>query len=640
MRLQSSVLLKETRPMLGPWFLISLAGATPALLPFSSIIGDRFIAVIYGAGFWIGLPLLATISLGNEFQFRTIPLLLSQPVNRMKIWNTKWLVAVTTVFSSALVYSFQRDPFLRGDWAAFLACCAWLIIAVSSATFWILVAQSTIGGLVLNLMQACIILTIAALVNFTLGRGFYPMATELSPTFAFPLAVCYSVFMIWLGRRKLARFQSTGTIAGDDVLVNHPQIMRIFTGWLRCRPQGALLNLVRKEIRLLWPVWLFTALCIALLIAVAPLQLVLKSTDVSVTNVPFIAVAIVTLYGFFALLLTGSISVGEEKALGARAWQMTLPVSPDVQWLVKLMVVLLTTFAGLILVVNSGYLLLGKPFLDTFDGSVGRHDWVQLLQLASLSLVGFWCACAVNGTVRSLLTTIPAAYTIALAAMLAEILTRGLRSMGLFFVAAERFHTYPFKYDIYDLLMHHLGGPKFRLSLFALPFLLAVLDSRRLFRTEVPDRFVASVRILLRPVIAIFLIVLFLQAVHALAIQNWELTHTAIVETHNNIRRLHLDLSATDEAHPRSLTPQEAQSVLSSKNARQWLTTNISVFISRPEIRGQRKIPATTQTTIELANGLKCTAIDFINFRTGLTATWSWVRCKDQLGKEVRSPWY
>src|SRR5258706_1689310 len=108
MTVPSTVLLKETRPLLGPWFLVTLAGVTPVLLPFSSYFGVFMINLIYQAGFWIGLPLLATLSLGNEFQYGTVSMLLSQPVDRMKIWNTKWFVAVTPVISSAIAYSLEQ----------------------------------------------------------------------------------------------------------------------------------------------------------------------------------------------------------------------------------------------------------------------------------------------------------------------------------------------------------------------------------------------------------------------------------------------------------------------------------------------------------------------------------------------------
>ena len=39
---------------------------------------------------------------------------------------------------------------------------------------------------------------------------------------------------------------------------------------------------------------------------------------------------------------------------------------------------------------TDGYLIFGKPFFDIFDGSMGRHDWTWLLEMASLSIAALW----------------------------------------------------------------------------------------------------------------------------------------------------------------------------------------------------------------------------------------------------------
>ena len=71
----------------------------------------------------------------------------------------------------------------------------------------------------------------------------------------------YAGLMLWLGWRLLARFQATGGMASDDLLMAGPDVMPgAWAGWLRCRPTGAVLNLIRKELRLLRPVWLISLL--------------------------------------------------------------------------------------------------------------------------------------------------------------------------------------------------------------------------------------------------------------------------------------------------------------------------------------------------------------------------------------------
>src|SRR2546430_9870757 len=61
---------------------------------------------------------------------------------------------------------------------------------------------------------------------------------------------CALPILLWLGRRALARFQVTGGLAGDDLLMAGPKMMpRAVAEWLRCRSTSPLLNLIRKELR-------------------------------------------------------------------------------------------------------------------------------------------------------------------------------------------------------------------------------------------------------------------------------------------------------------------------------------------------------------------------------------------------------
>ena len=87
MSVRSTVLLKETRPLLGPWFLVTLAGVTPVLLPFSSYFSVSMISLVYQAGFWIGLPLLARFlrqSMGVLLTLRAFYHLLSTRLDELR----------------------------------------------------------------------------------------------------------------------------------------------------------------------------------------------------------------------------------------------------------------------------------------------------------------------------------------------------------------------------------------------------------------------------------------------------------------------------------------------------------------------------------------------------------------------------
>src|ERR1019366_294267 len=99
MNAKATRILKEARPLFWPWCAVVIAGVLPLVHPLHSM---RWISLI---GFYLGIPLLATLPLGNEFQHRTLSLLLSQPVRRMEIWGEKLSVTVVAVLSAVLVFA-------------------------------------------------------------------------------------------------------------------------------------------------------------------------------------------------------------------------------------------------------------------------------------------------------------------------------------------------------------------------------------------------------------------------------------------------------------------------------------------------------------------------------------------------------
>src|SRR5438132_10160789 len=99
----------------------------------SSMVGPLFFPSVV-----IGIALLVTLPFGNEFQHRTLSVLLAQPIGRMEIWAEKFTVMIIAVLSAALVYfiswhgAFERDPELSRFAGGVL------ITMIGSATFWTL----------------------------------------------------------------------------------------------------------------------------------------------------------------------------------------------------------------------------------------------------------------------------------------------------------------------------------------------------------------------------------------------------------------------------------------------------------------------------------------------------------------------
>ena len=349
MTAKTTRILKEARLLFWPWCAVTAAGVLPLIPPLHAV------AWISAFGFYLGIPLLATLPLGNEFQHRTLSLLLSQPVDRMEIWGEKMRVTVVAVLPAVLIFSIAgRLAPIRPSPEYLLLVEAWTIALIASATFWTLFARSTMGGVVLNIAGIFFIMIALNLAQWLGGREYLlPAKTTVVLTVAFISFLCYAGVMLWLGRRALARFQVTGGLASDDLLMAGPDVMPgALGGWLRCRPTGMVFNLIRKELRLLRPVWLITLLaalcwiCLILFGLLHPRGLT-RSFEFAVTVVGVFS-------ALFIAMLAGSLPLGEEKTSGTYSWHMTLPVSALRQWLIKLFMAL---FGGLI----------GAGLLPAFD---------------------------------------------------------------------------------------------------------------------------------------------------------------------------------------------------------------------------------------------------------------------------------
>ncbi|HEV2022364.1 MAG TPA: ABC transporter permease subunit, partial [Terriglobales bacterium] len=267
MTAKTTRILKEARPLLWPWCAVTLAGALPLVLRQSDpiLLGSNILEIsLVFTG--VGILLLATLSLGNEFQHRTLSLLLSQPVSRMEIWGEKMSVTLVAVLSAAMVVCYGWRSALQEEPKLWVFGGALVITTIASATFWTLIARSTLGGLVLSCMVPYFIVIVAwaTLPERIRETGDFslPAAIPVVSIATFAL-LCYAGVMLWLGRRTLARFQVTGGMAGDDLLMAVPGVMpEALAGLFRCRPTGPFLNLIRKELRLLRPLWLLTLLVV------------------------------------------------------------------------------------------------------------------------------------------------------------------------------------------------------------------------------------------------------------------------------------------------------------------------------------------------------------------------------------------
>ncbi|MGA2171117.1 MAG: hypothetical protein ABSG62_23285, partial [Terracidiphilus sp.] len=559
MNAKTTRILKETRPLFWPWCALVLAGALALVRPLHSI------AWMAEAGFFLGIPLLVSLPFGNEFQHRTLSLLLSQPVSRLEIWREKLKVTVVAVASAALILSLPgRGSGHQMDVRRWAFVVAAIIAITASATFWTLLARSTLGGAALNVAALSFIVMASSWAVLLRRAGNASLAGRqivLTNTFFF---LGYAGVMLWLGGRMLARFQATGGVGGDDLLTAGPELLpSALVSWLRCRPTGAVLNLFRKEFRLLRPVWLISLLaavgwaCLPLLGLLHPRGLArsFENAVVSVCGISSLTIAV----------LAGSLPLGEEKTSGTHSWHLTLPVSARRQWFIKLCMALFAGFVGAWLLP----LLIVPLFLHPWGG---RELFSMLITVLLLTFAAFWCACVVKGTVRAVLWVLPVIIALYFAGELGKRV--GPVLTNLFFSRFDPFTNVKFAHAVsrfsstaFFKLIHAASTNMtdsaqaalvLSITILVPTLLYAVIQSYRLFRAQLQDRALSVVRSLLPLAMLAFLCSLFSLAFYTFvgrAAQDPKLT--ALFETTQALQKIQSVAAKLDAAHPLQLTVED-----------------------------------------------------------------------------------
>jgi len=604
MNAKTARILKEARPLFWPWCAVTMAGALPLLHPFD---WAPLIALI---GFF-AIPLLATLSFGGEFQHRTLSLLLSQPVGRMKIWGEKLGVTFVAIVSAVLVFSLAlRATSFHPARQELAFAGAWIVAIIASATFWTLFTRSTVGGVALNIgVQSSIsfIVPWVNLVDRLRARGYLSPGNHIVVSTVAFVFLCYAGVMVWLGGRRFARLQVTGGMAGDDLLMAGPDLMPgAWAGWLRSRPTGAVLNLIRKELRLLRPLWL-----ISLLAAVgwACLTLFDLLFERGFSRNFETAVVIMGVGSTLMIaILAGSLSLGEERTSGTHAWHLTLPVSALLQWRIKLYMALFAGLvgAGLLPMLIAGRLFgSSRIFVDVHFGM----GWLFVVLI--LTFASFWCACAANGTVRAVLWVSPVIIVLGLASQFGERV--GREFMDLLVSRFGVFENFKFTHAVaamfqpsatlgfvWDVMYSEWDAAPILSVLLVPTLLLAVIQSYRRFRAQLQDS-LSLVRSLLPLGMVAFLCSFSLMAFITFVDQAWQqdwIVRFEAVQAIENIQRRAAKLEVT---HPLQLTEEDlAKASPLSARTQRWLRSSHVTIVPLKGRPRQFLGPEYSKTALEI----------------------------------------
>jgi ABC-type transport system involved in multi-copper enzyme maturation permease subunit len=388
MTAESTRTLKEARALLFPWCAVMI------LCTFQLFTSrGQFLNFVFQAGFTVGVPLLACLSFGHEFRHKTMELLVTQPVSRLKIWREKSFVVATAILTLSVVAILcSRTPVHLWrpedlDYAMFL------VITTCSAAFWTLFAKSTLGGLMLNIAIVVPLgLAKFAFWEWNVSAGHFSNTGGIFVLSA--AALGYSAGMLWLGKWILIRRQSGAGFAGSDLMVAIPSLMpRRIAGLLQCRRNQAVLNLIRKELQLLRPLWLLSVLYVLGWSAIAiSLSFVSSARDSHQAMLVILVIGTAS-YPMVAMFLGAVLPFAEEGGLGIQLWHLTLPLSIKTQCLTRLMTGLLAGLfcgIGLTSVLTSlAKTALGPDIVREMDRIyVPFHTSYLLMFFAFI----FWCA--------------------------------------------------------------------------------------------------------------------------------------------------------------------------------------------------------------------------------------------------------
>lgn len=369
---------KEVRALAPVWALavagIAASGLWPGGVPQGALI------YIFGA------LALGAASIGQEYSHRTLGMLLAQPVDRRRLYWTKFAVLVPMTVALALVFTWLSGDIVlmrrvlvndvaqaRAEFAAVRVATALLpIVAGLLIAPWLtMVCRSTVAGVVFGFTVPVAILGAA----FELMPGAGAFALTVAMIAIVVTGACAAV-LGW------SRFQRLEAVENGQAV----QLPR----WRRAAhavPRHPVWMLVFKELHLQ-----------QLSFATVAASMVVSAVFLRTVSNPRAVFDVLTLiYVLLLTILIGALASAEERQLGTLDGQLLLPMAAWRQWLVKLTVVFGLALASAAAVP----LLSGRLGEDLLDGWIPLATTAVVLTAGSL-YVSSLCRNAMTAVVTSL----------------------------------------------------------------------------------------------------------------------------------------------------------------------------------------------------------------------------------------------
>ena len=393
----AAALAKEVRA------LLPACAAMVAALVFASgapdFLRERLVMLVLV----FGTITLGGLAFGHEYSYRTLTLLLVQPIDRRRTCATKLLVlgsAIALVCLAAVMAApgrpFQMFSGARGEGRAILILAP--ICALCMAPALSILCRSALAGIVFTVAIPGVLILFANVLA-TAWYGF--LANDAVNTFV-------STF-VWRSLTIACAAGAAATwvlFARLEAIEGHAELQ--WPRWLRAgshpvdvprRVHGVLSALVRKELRLQQMAFLVTGLFV---LTSAALWL-LSRVNPEHWEVPIEAIA--GMYGSLLLVLIGSVASAEERQLGTLPSQLLLPVAARTQWAVKV-----ATTLSLALVLGVGLPVLVSLVFSYTDGIAWQPRRVKAPLAVALLLTscGLYVSSLSSSAVKAMVNSIPA----------------------------------------------------------------------------------------------------------------------------------------------------------------------------------------------------------------------------------------
>jgi len=365
------LLKKEIRLLLPAWLaVLCLEVGQPWITK------DQGLAISFApVFFFFGMVLLAVDSFGREFSLGTFSGMMSLPVDRRQLWQTKLrvlLIAAALVFipyfiscdlrlhhAAATDWAWTADPTLmHGDFTnAMYASGAVLLIALTGGLWTALLLRQTSSAFWIALLAP---VGLGLLVLYGLSLVFPNPSPGMYLLFYYSLAGLYIGFAFWLAHRLFFRVEDAGWTGGVISFSRWRYFEDTRAAVVSLRQHRPVAALLKKELQL-QSISLFGALTLlALHVGIFFLRgLYVNSHRSSIADV---ASECFWMFWLVLSLVIGCTAVAEERKLGVMDGQFCLPVSRRRQYWTKLAV----TLAGGVLLGGAMPLL-----LETLAGWLG-----------------------------------------------------------------------------------------------------------------------------------------------------------------------------------------------------------------------------------------------------------------------------